>query len=101
MIRLPPVITYSLLRLLLFVVPFVVLLVAQVPVTWALLVAFLLSALVSLFALSGQRDAMSTSVARRSERAQAKMAERAAVEDAWDDEERAHDASQQTDDSGS
>ena len=100
--RVPPVLTYSALRVLLFVVPFGILLAVDVPLLWALLVAFLLSAIVSLFALSGQRDAMSASVMRRSERVKATMAEREAAEDAWDDEQRAAaDKPQRTDDSGS
>ncbi|MFZ0323141.1 MAG: DUF4229 domain-containing protein [Actinomycetes bacterium] len=107
MSRVPPVITYSVLRLLLFVVPFGILLAVQVPPVWALLVAFLLSAVVSLFALNAQRDAMSISVAQRSERVKAAMAERTAAEDAWDDEQRTGqqptggDPPQPTDDSKS
>jgi len=87
--RVPPVLTYSVLRLLLFVVPFGILLLVNVSLLWALLISFLLSAIVSLFALSGQRDAMSASVMRRSERVKTMMAEREAAEDAWDDQQRA------------
>ena len=112
--RVPPVLTYSVLRVMLFVVPFSILGIADVPFLWALLIAFLLSAVVSLFALSGQRDAMSAAVMRRSERVKATMAEREAAEDAWDDEQRAAaetaadtpadtpaEEPQRTDDSGS
>ena len=100
--RVPPVITYSVLRLLLFAVPFGLLLLVGVPVLWALPVAFVLSALVSLFALSKQRDAISASVVDRSSRAKTTMAERAAAEDAWDDEQRAKDeGAQRVEDSGS
>ena len=54
----------------------------------AVLVAFLISAIASIFLLRNQRAALSTSIATRAERANQKMAERAAVEDDWDDVQR-------------
>ncbi len=82
-----PTLTYSVARLLLFLVPFLLLLLV-VDVLWALVVAFLVSAVASIFVLSRLRDAMSVSITTRADRAQQKMAERAASEDAWDDAQR-------------
>jgi uncharacterized membrane protein len=86
-----PAIAYTGARLLLFAVPFV-LLALIVPVVWALLIAFVFSAIVSVFVLSRMRDAWSASLASRADRTRARMAERAAAEDAWDEEQRAHDS---------
>jgi hypothetical protein len=85
---LPPVVTYSLLRFALFLVPFVVLVVVQVPVMWAVLIAFVVSSLVSIVVLSRQRDRVSTSIVERRERVKTTLAERTAAEDAWDDARR-------------
>ncbi len=87
-----PMATYTLGRLVLFAVPFAILYFLADFFT-ALLVAFLLSAVASIFLLRGQRGALSASIASRAERANAKMAERSAAEDAWDDEERSAGAS--------
>ncbi len=87
-----PVAAYSLGRLVLFAVPFAIL-YFFFDFFAALLVAFLLSAFASIFLLRSQREAMSGSIASRAERANAKMAERAAAEDSWDDSQRAADAS--------
>lgn len=86
-----PVLTYSLGRLVLFTVPFALLYFVADFLT-AVLVAFLISAIASIFLLRKQREALSTSVATRADRANQKMAERAAAEDDWDDAQRGEDA---------
>jgi hypothetical protein len=86
--RLPPVVTYSLARLGLFLVPFLVLLVLHVALMWAVLIAFVLSSLVSIFVLSRQRDRVSTSIVERRDRIQQTMADRTAAEDSWDEAQR-------------
>jgi uncharacterized membrane protein len=85
-----PAIAYTAARLLLFAVPFGLLLLF-VPVVWAVLIAFVFSAIVSVFVLSRMRDAWSASLAGRADRTRARMAERAAAEDAWDEEQRTHE----------
>lgn len=83
-----PSLTYTGARLLLFLIPFLLLVTFLDPLV-ALVVAFVVSALVSIFALSGLRDAMSVNITNRADRANEKMAERAASEDAWDEMQRA------------
>jgi len=87
-----PMAAYSLGRLVLFAVPFAILYFFADFFT-ALLVAFLVSAVASIFLLRKQREAMSASIATRAARANAKMAERSAVEDSWDEAEREPDPS--------
>ena len=87
-----PMAAYSLGRFVLFAVPFALLYFVADFFT-ALLIAFLVSAVASIFLLRKQREAMSVSIATRAARANEKMAERSAVEDAWDDAERKGDAS--------
>jgi hypothetical protein len=82
-----PTLSYSIARLALFLVPFLILVTFLDPML-ALVIAFVLSAVASIFVLSRMRDAMSVSITSRAERAQQKMAERAASEDAWDDARR-------------
>jgi membrane protein implicated in regulation of membrane protease activity len=82
-----PVAAYSLGRLVLFVVPFAILYFVADFFT-ALLIAFLISAIASIFLLRKQREALSTSIATRADRANQKMADRTAVEDQWDDAQR-------------
>lgn len=82
-----PMAAYSLGRLFLFAVPFAILYVFADFFT-ALLIAFLVSAVASIFLLRKQREAMSASIATRAARANEKMAERSAVEDSWDEAER-------------
>lgn len=86
-----PTLSYSIARLTLFLVPFVILLLFVDPLL-ALVIAFVLSAVASIFVLSRLRDAMSISLTTRSERARQKMAERAASEDAWDEANRFDDS---------
>jgi Protein of unknown function (DUF4229) len=83
-----PMLTYTALRLALFVVPFGVLLALGTDLLWAMLVAAFFSGIVSVFLLSRQRDAVSVAIASRTERARQRMAERTAAEDAWDDAQR-------------
>lgn len=87
-----PMAVYSLGRLVLFAVPFAILYFVADFFT-ALLVAFLVSAVASIFLLRNQREAMSASIATRAARANAKMAQRSAVEDSWDDAGREPDSS--------
>jgi hypothetical protein len=83
-----PMLTYTALRVGLFVVPFLVLLALGLDLLWAMLVAAFFSGMVSIFLLSRQRDAVSVAITSRSERARQRMAERTAAEDAWDDAQR-------------
>jgi uncharacterized membrane protein len=82
-----PVVTYTLARVVLFVVPFAVFYFLA-DLLSAVLLAFVVSAIASIFLLRNQRAALSTSIATRAERANQKMAERAAAEDDWDDVQR-------------
>jgi Protein of unknown function (DUF4229) len=84
-----PALVYTGLRLLIFVVPFVLLLAVQVPVVWALLISALLSSFASLFVLSKYRDRLSVSISQRRDRMNQRIAEREATEDAWDEGQRA------------
>lgn len=90
--RLPPMITYSLARLVLFGVPFVLLLLVGVDLFWSLLIAFVLSAVVSIFLLSRLRDQVSTGLVERRERIAERMAARSKAEDAWDEAQRSEHA---------
>jgi hypothetical protein len=85
-------VTYTLLRLVLFLVPFGLLLAVGVAPIWAMLIGFVVSSLISIFALNRQRDQVSVSLVRRRERIRASMAERTASEDAWDEAQRAEAA---------
>jgi membrane protein implicated in regulation of membrane protease activity len=82
------VVTYSLARLVLFIVPFALLYPFFADFLTAVLIAFLISAIASIFLLRKQREALSGSIATRADRANQKMAERAAAEDDWDDAQR-------------
>lgn len=83
-----PVVAYTALRVLIFAVPFGLLLLFGVDLVWALLIVALLSSLASVFVLSRQRDQMSMALTGRSERIRQRMAEREASEDEWDDARR-------------
>jgi hypothetical protein len=80
---------YTGLRLLLFVVPFGLLVALGMDVVWALLTAAIVSSIASIFVLSRYRDALSVALSQRGERARARSAERARSEDAWDEARRA------------
>ena len=82
-------VAYTGLRLVLFLVPFGLLLLVGVDGIWALLVAFIFSSVVSVFALSRQRDQVSTSLVARRERMRESLSQRTADEDAWDEAQRA------------
>jgi len=84
-----PMLVYTLLRLVLFAAPFLLLLAVGMDVVWALLIAAILSSFVSLFVLGRFRDQLSISLSERKERIRVRMAERETSEDAWDDEQRA------------
>jgi uncharacterized membrane protein len=83
-----PFLAYTSLRLTLFLLPFVALLAILRDVFWALLGAAVISGVTSLFVLSRRRDEMSAALAERQARAEERLQERAAAEDAWDDEQR-------------
>jgi hypothetical protein len=80
---------YTGFRLLLFAVPFVVLMVAGVDFVWSVLIAAIGSAIASIFLLARYRDELSESISNRSERMRARSLEREQSEDAWDDARRA------------
>jgi len=83
-----PMLTYTLMRVLLFAVPFVALLAFGVPLLWAMLIAAFFSGTASIVVLSRQRDAVSTAISSRAARTKQRMADRTASEDAWDDAQR-------------
>lgn len=83
-----PALTYTGARLLLFGVLFGVLLILVGDLFISLITAAIVSSVLSIFLLRRQRDALSASIASRASRANEKMAERAASEDAWDDAQR-------------
>ena len=80
--------TYTGARLAIFAGLFVLLLLIIRNVFIALITAAILSSIISVFALRKQRDALSLAIATRAERANQRMAERAASEDSWDEEQR-------------
>lgn len=84
-----PAATYTLARLGLFVLFLVPLLLVTRNLFISLITAAIASSVISIFALRRQRDALSTAIATRSDRAKQAMADRAASEDAWDDAQRA------------
>ena len=85
-----PVVTYSLARIALFLAAFGLALLVGANTFWALVLGLVVSMVASFFLLSRQRDAISANVVERSARAKARMAERTAAEDAWDDAQRAN-----------
>jgi len=80
---------YTALRLLLFAVPFLLLMAFGVELVWALLIAALASSFASIFVLGRFRDQLSVSLSERKERIQQRMVEREQAEDQWDDDQRA------------
>jgi hypothetical protein len=83
-----PVLSYSLARIVLFLVAFGLAVLVGVNTFWALVLGLVVSMVASFFLLSRQRDAISANVVDRTTRAKARMAERTAAEDAWDDAQR-------------
>jgi Protein of unknown function (DUF4229) len=84
---------YTLLRVLLFLAVAALLWIVGMRGVWLLLFAILGSGIISIFALSRSRDAASAALANRVATVRARMAERTAAEDAWDDEQRARGGS--------
>lgn len=82
---------YTLLRLLLFAVVAALCWVFGLRGFGLLLMAVLVSGILSIFVLSRSRDAVSTSLADRMSTIKDRMAERTAAEDAWDDAHRGDD----------
>lgn len=78
---LPPVLTYTLLRLALFLVAYGFLLLAGARGVLAIAGGVLVSGLASFWLLMRQRDAVSAAVLARSARARARLDEAAASED--------------------
>ena len=70
---------YTGLRLLLFAVPFAVLMVAGVDFVWSVLIAAFGSAIASIFLLARYRDELSESISTRSERMRARKSRARAV----------------------
>ncbi len=89
-----PVVSYSVARIVLFLVVFGVAAVAGMNTFWAMVVGLVVSMVASFFLLSRQRDAISANVVERSQRARERSAARTAAEDAWDDAQRAQAAAQ-------
>jgi hypothetical protein len=83
---------YTLLRLLLFVVVAALLWIMGLRGLWLVMFAILGSGMISIFALSRSRDAASVSLSNRLSKFKRRIDERAAAEDAWDEQQRAaHD----------
>ncbi|HVQ88072.1 MAG TPA: DUF4229 domain-containing protein [Actinomycetes bacterium] len=95
-----PLLVYTALRLVLFVVPFAVLMVFGLDLVWALLLAALGSSIASIFILSSYREALSDSISTRGERMRARAAERAQSEDEWDEANRAAQTPEPSGDDG-
>ena len=83
-----PALTYTLARFAIFLGLVAIGLVIIDSPFIVLVTAAILSSIISIFALRKQRDALSASIAARAERANRRMAERAASEDSWDDVQR-------------
>ena len=84
-----PLLVYTLFRMLLFAVPFAVLLVAGLDFVWSVVVAAIGSSVASIFLLTRYRDQLSESISTRSERMRVRRVEREQSEDDWDDARRA------------
>ncbi len=80
---------YTGFRLLLFGVPFAVLMAVGVDFVWSVLIAAIGSSIASIFMLTRYRDQLSESLSTRSERMRARSVEREQSEDAWDEARRA------------
>ena len=83
---------YTLLRVLLFVVVAALLWIMGLRGLWLVMFAILGSGMISIIALSKSRDAASVSLSNRLSKFKRRIDERAAAEDAWDEQQRvAHD----------
>lgn len=86
---------YTLLRVLLFLVVAALLWIIGLRGLWLVMFAILGSGMISIFALSRSRDAASVSLSDWLSTFKRRMDERAAAEDAWDEQQRGtHDDAQ-------
>jgi hypothetical protein len=83
-----PLLVYTGLRLVLFAIPFLILLLLSVPLVWSLLLSALLSSVASLFLLGRFRDQLSIAFSARRERVRQRMAGCEQAEDQWDETRR-------------
>src|SRR5512145_1239486 len=86
--RVMALVRYTALRFLVFAVVVALLWLFWLRGFWLLLAGVLLSGFVSLFALNRSRDELSSAYVQRREKIKQRMADRAAAEDAWNDEAR-------------
>jgi Protein of unknown function (DUF4229) len=80
---------YTLLRVLLFLAVAALLWIVGLRGLALVMFAILGSGMISIFALSRSRDAVSVSLANRAAKIKRRIDERAAAEDAWDEQRRA------------
>jgi hypothetical protein len=84
---------YTVLRVLLFLAVAALLWIVGLRGLWLVMFAILISGMISIFALSRSRDAASVSLATRAGKIKQRLEERAAAEDAWDEQQRESAAS--------
>lgn len=77
---------YTALRFFVFVVVAALLWIFGMRGFWLLLVAIMVSGFASLFILNRSRDELSRSFVERRQKIKQRLADRAAAEDAWNDE---------------
>jgi hypothetical protein len=77
---------YTALRLFIFAVVAALLWIFGLRGFWLLLVAIMVSGFASLFILNRSRDELSRALVERREKIKQRLADRAAAEDAWNDE---------------
>ena len=82
---------YTLLRVLLFLVVAALLWIVGLRGLWLVMFAILGSGMISVFALSRSRDAASVSLSNWLSKFKRRIDQRAAAEDAWDEQQRAID----------
>jgi Protein of unknown function (DUF4229) len=80
---------YTLLRVLLFLAVAALLWIVGLRGLGLVMFAILGSGMISIFALSRSRDAVSVSLANRAAKIKRRIDERSAAEDAWDEQQRA------------
>jgi len=80
---------YTLLRVLLFLAVAALLWIVGLRGLGLVMFAILGSGMISIFALSRSRDAVSVSLANRAAKIKRRIDERSAAEDAWDEQRRA------------
>jgi hypothetical protein len=79
---------YTALRMFIFAVVASLLWIFGLRGFWLLLVAIMVSGFASLFILSRSRDELSAAFVERREKIKQRLADKAAAEDAWNDEAR-------------